>query len=539
MKEHIAAGQLVVQVAIAGMWLAFPTPVPAAESVKGMNRPNVIVVLADDLGYGDVRCYDPEHARVSTPNIDRLAEQGMRFTDAHASASLCSPSRYGLLTGRFSWRSPLQTHVVRVYGSPLIAADRLTLPEMLQKQGYQTACFGKWHLGWDWPLRQEDGSIVRATPGVFLQSRTGEPVFEEPIGQGPTTRGFDYYFGVDFPNAPPYTFLENDRMVAAPTARKTVNDRIHWGPSGPMALGWQFDRILPTIVEKTEAYIAERVRDKKPFFIYMPLTSPHEPIAPSEAFRGKSGINDVADFIMETDAALGRVMGALQAGGLADNTLLLFTSDNGHCSYTGLAPFYQAGHRVGGPYRGYKCNISEGGHRIPLVVRWPGVVKPAGRCDKLVCLSDLMATCAEILGVELPDTAAEDSVSFMPLLRGNDVLTRKDLVHQCYSTLLAVREGNWKLALCAGDGTESPWCNEVGVPHDTGEKEARERGLPSVQLYNVVDDPGETRNLQAQHPEIVRRLHGLLAKYVSEGRSTAGAAQKNDVEISLPDWGMR
>ena len=200
--------------------LAFQTPVPAAEPVKEMNRPNVIVVLADDLGYGDVRCYDPEHAQVATPNIDRLAEQGMRFTDAHASASLCSPSRYGLLTGRFSWRSSLQTHVVRVYGSPLIAADRLTLPGMLQQQGYQTACFGKWHLGWDWPLRQNDGSITRATPGVFLQSRTGEPVFEEPIGQGPTMRGFDYYFGVDFPNSPPYTFLENDRMVAAPTVRK-------------------------------------------------------------------------------------------------------------------------------------------------------------------------------------------------------------------------------------------------------------------------------------------------------------------------------
>jgi arylsulfatase A-like enzyme len=496
-------------------------------------QPNIIVVFADDLGYGDARCNDPQHAKVPTPHIDRLAAEGMRFTDAHASASLCSPSRYGLLTGRFSWRTPMRTHVVRVYGTPLIAPDRLTLPKMLQQHGYHTACFGKWHLGWDWPLRQKDGSIARAPAGKFLQERPGEPVFEQPIRQGPTTRGFDYYFGVDVPNFPPYTFLENDRMVAAPTERKTVSDRVHWGPRGPMAPGWQFDGILPTIVEKTENYLAERARDKRPFFVYMPLTSPHEPIAPSKPFRGKSGISDVADFIMETDAALGRVMDALEKHGLADNTLLVFSSDNGHCSYTGLAPFCNVGHRVGGPYRGYKCDISEGGHRVPLTVRWPGVVKAGVCCDRLVCLSDLMATCAEVLGVKLPDSAAEDSVSFLPLLRGEDRPTRQDLVHQCYSELLAIRQGPWKLALCAGDGVERPWCNEKGVPHDIGEAEARQRGLPPIQLYNVVDDPGETKNLQAEHPEIVRRLYGLLEKYVSEGRSTPGAPQKNDVEVPL------
>jgi len=498
-------------------------------------RPNIIVVFADDLGYGDVRCYDPQHAKVPTPSIDRLAQEGLRFTDAHTSASLCSPSRYGLLTGRFSWRTPMRTHVVRIYGSPLIAPDRLTLPKLLQQQGYQTACFGKWHLGWDWPLFQKDGSIVHASMDEFLQDRSGEPIFEQPIGQGPTTRGFDSYFGVDVPNFPPYTFIENDRMVVAPTARKTVSDRVHWGPPGPMAPGWQFDRILPAIVEKTEEYLAERGRDRKPFFVYMPLTSPHEPIAPSKPFQGKSGISDVADFIMETDAALGRVMDALAEHGLADNTLVVFSSDNGHGGNTGLAPFCEAGHRVAGPYRGYKCNISEGGHRVPLVVRWPGVVRPGTCCDQLVCLSDLMATCAELLGVTLPDSEAEDSVSILPLLQGEDRPVRQDLVHQCHSELLAIRKGPWKLALCAGDGAEINWCNEKGVPHDLGEKEAHERGLPPVQLYNLVEDPGETKNLQAEHPEIVRQLHELLKKYVVEGRSTPGAPQKNDVEVLLPN----
>lgn len=511
--------------------LALVCPASAAE------RPNVIVVLADDLGYGDVHCYDPQHAKVPTPHIDRLAQQGMRFTDAHASASLCSPSRYSLLTGRFSWRTLMRTHVIRTYGSPLIAANRLTLPGMLQQRGYHTACFGKWHLGWDWPLRQPDGSIVRAPAGEFLQQRTGEPVFEQPISQGPTTRGFDYYFGVDFPNTPPYTFLENDRMTVAPTERKTVNDRVHWGPAGPMAPGWQFDRILPTIVERTEGYIAQRAQDKKPFFIYLPLTSPHEPIAPSEPFRGKSGISDVADFIMETDAALGRVMSALEKHRLASNTLLVFTSDNGHCSYTGLATFYDRGHRVAGPYRGYKCNLSEGGHRVPLVVRWPGVVKPDTQCGQLVCLSDLMATCAEMLGVRLPDNAAEDSVSFLPVLRGEDRPVRQALVHQCYSELLAIRQGPWKLALCAGDGNERRWCNEKGVPQDVSEKEARERRLPPIQLYNVETDPGETNNVQALYPERVRQMRGLLEKYVAEGRSTPGAPQRNDVAVPLPAAG--
>jgi len=519
---------------VLGVGLFLPA-LSGATHAAGVSRPNIVVILADDLGYGDVRCNDPRYAKVPTPNIDRLAQEGMRFTDAHGSASLCSPSRYGLLTGRFCWRTPMRTHVVRMYGSPLIAPDRLTLSRMLQRLGYHTACFGKWHLGWDWALRQKDGSIVRAPAGQFLQQRAGEPVFEQPIGQGPTTRGFDHFFGVDFPNAPPYTFLENDRMVVAPTERKTVNDRVHWGPPGPMAPGWQFDQILPTIVDKVEAYLAERAEDKKPFFVYFPLTSPHEPIAPSKPFRGKSGINDVADFIMESDAALGRVMTALEKHALAENTLLVFTSDNGHCSYTGLAPFCDVGHRVAGPYRGYKCDISEGGHRVPLVLRWPGVVKPGGRCDQLVCLSDWLATCAEMLSVKLPDNAAEDSVSLLPLLRGEDRPVRDNLVHQCYSELLAIRQGPWKLALCAGDGVERPWCKEKGVPHDIGEIEARQRGLPPIQLYNVVEDPGETKNRQAEHPEIVRRLYGLLKKYVSEGRSTPGAPQKNDVDVPLPE----
>ena len=483
-----------------------------------VNKPNIIVVLADDLGYGDVHCFDPQYAKIPTPCVDRLAQQGLSFTDAHDGASLCTPSRYALLTGRFSWRTPLQRQVMDAYGAPLIAPDRLTLPRMLQQQGYQTACFGKWHLGWDWALRQKDGSIARAPKNQFLRCRREEwnPVFEESIAQGPITRGFDYYFGVDTPNGTPHTFIENDRMVVNPTKQDK------WGVSAP---GWREDRMLPTILEKTESYIAERAREKKPFLLYLALTSPHTPIAPSEPFVGKSGINREADFIMETDAALGRVVTALEKTGQADNTIVIFTSDNGHAGYLDLKPYEKVGHRVSGPYRGYKNDLTEGGHRIPLVVRWPGVVKPATRSGQMVCLSDLMATCAEMFQVKLPDNAAEDSVSFLSLLQGQDAPTRRYLVNQCYSTPpLAIRDGPWKLGMCPGYGP--------GLQGLTMEDAIR-RGISPVQLHNLVDDPGETTNLATQHPEIVQRLRAQLEKYISEGRSTPGMPQKNDVEVKL------
>lgn len=492
-----------------------------APHLAAAGKPNIVIVLADDLGYGDVHCFDPARCRITTPCVDRLAGEGLCFTDAHDGASLCTPSRYALLTGRFSWRTSLQNRVLDKYGSPLIAAERLTLPKLLQQQGYRTACFGKWHLGWDWALRQPDGSIARCPQGVFLRGREGEPVFEEPIAQGPITRGFDYYFGVDTPNLTPHTFLENDRMVVNPAKRDK------WGVSAP---GWRADRMLPTIMEKTEAYIAERARDKKPFFLYLALTSPHSPIAPSAPFAGKSGISPEADFIMETDAALGRVADALEKAGLTENTLLIFTSDNGHQGYLDLTPYKKVGHRVNGPYKGYKNELSEGGHRIPLVVRWPGVVKPATHCGQLVCLSDLMATCAGLFAVKLPDNAAEDSVNFLPLLRGQDTPTRRYLVNQSYATPpLAIRDGFWKLGMCPGYG--APLEN---LPMAA----ARARGLSPVQLHNLHDDPGETTNLAEKHPEIVQRLRAQLEKYVAEGRSTPGAPQKNDGEVRLENCGV-
>jgi arylsulfatase A-like enzyme len=299
-----------------------------------------------------------------------------------------------------------------------------------------------------------------------------------------------------------------------------------------MAPDWQFDQVLPRLVDEAEAFIARRAAAGGPFFLYFALTSPHEPIAPSARVRGKSGISDVADFLMETDDAVGRVMTALEQRSLTDNTLLVFTSDNGHCGYTGIGALQDVGHRVGGPYRGYKCDISEGGHRVPLVVRWPGTVSPGSQSDQLVCLTDWMATCAELLGAALPASAGEDSVSFLRLLRGGDTAAREDVViHSYCADILAIRKGPWKLSLCAGDGVEGRWCNEEGVPQDLPDKQALQEGRPPLQLYDLEHDPGETRNLQADHPDIVAELLERVDKYIAQGRSTPGAPQENDLPI--------
>ncbi len=471
------------------------------------DRPNIVFVLADDLGYGDIRCFNPDKGKIPTPSIDRLAAEGIRFTDCHSPSSVCSPTRYGLLTGRYAWRTRLQRGVLVPYDPPLIAADRLTWPGLMRKHGYVTACIGKWHLGRQWP------------------KRNGEYVFDGPIAEGPTTRGFDYYFGTDVPNYPPYCFIENDRTVGQPSGRREKKDR-DGGPGAELP-GWSREAILPTLVEKSVEFIGQRAKDRKPFFIYVPLTSPHEPIAPTAQFRGKSGISPVADFIMETDWATGQIVEALDRNGLRENTIVVFTADNGHCTYTEpevlLSEGHIKGHYPSGPWRGFKSDAWEGGHRVPMVVRWPGRVRPGSTSDALVCLVDWMATAAELLGEKLPDTAGEDSISFLPILR-NETAAGRELVilHSCNGRF-AVRQDQWKLILCPGSGGFG------GRPSD---KAAKEQGLPPMQLYDLRADPTETRNLQAEQPEKVKELTALLQRAIDNGRSTPGPSQKNDAEIA-------
>ncbi len=456
----------------------------AADASKSMTKPNIVVILADDLGYGDVQCYNPQRGKILTPHIDRLAAQGMRFTDGHSSSAVCSPSRYTLLTGRYHWRTRLQAGIVMPWEKPLIAPDRLTIAGLAKQHGYKTAAIGKWHLGWDWPREN------------------GKPVFDRPIAGGPTTRGFDSYFGTDVPNWPPFCFIENDRTLGLPS--EVLPIRMLTGSQGskqgPALKDWKFEPILPALGDRSIRFIEESARKKEPFLLYLPLTSPHTPIAVNEEWKGKSGLNAYADFVMETDDVVGRVMAVLAKNGLADNTLVVLTSDNGCTNHAQPGQLEKMGHYPSGPLRGYKFSVWEGGHRVPFIVRWPGVAKAGAVCGQLVHQADLIATVADILGAKLPENAGEDSFSLVPLLKGSDKPIRPHAV-SC-GGVPGLRRGDWKL-----------------IPNAKPE------------LYNLADDIGETNNLADSKSELVAEMKALLEKLITDGRSTPGEPQKNDIEV--------
>ncbi len=496
-------------------------------------KTNIVFFFVDDMGYGDASCLNP-HGRIKTPNIDRLACEGMKFTDAHSSSAVCSPSRYSVLTGRYNWRSRLQQGIVEVYGDPLIAADRLTVPGFLKQHGYHSACIGKWHLGQGWDFEADEdfrpAHGYDSTPAHNLQASEQQRLrwraaFQKPTTGGPTRRGFDYYFGVDIPNWPPYCFIENDHTVGIPSeflpARLLGSNQASL--QGPAMPYWHFEQLLPTWAEKADCYIRERAEAAEPFFLYLPMTSPHTPLSVNKPFIGKSGLNNLyADLVIETDDVFGRVLDSLARHGVADNTLVIFASDNGCAPYIGARDLEEQGHFPSGPYRGYKSDAWDGGHRIPCVARWPGMIKPGTECGSLVCLSDLMATCADIVGAELPDNAGEDSFSMMPLFRGTDISGRKTMVHHSISGKFAIRQGQWKLVLCPGSGG---WTLD--------DAEAARSGRPLVQLYDIQADPGETHNLQAEQPEKVKELVHSLKQLVADGRSTPGPKQENDVPVDI------
>lgn len=484
--------------------------------------PNLVVILADDLGYGDVSAYNPERGRIPTPHVDRLAAEGMRFTDAHSSSGVCSPSRYTLLTGRYHWRTRLQQGIVPVFGAPLIAADRLTLPGFLKQQGYATACVGKWHLGWDWPIPEDRRADFLAQP-AGPRAAAGEPlqrlwadVFSKPIPGGPTSRGFDEYFGTDVPNWPPYCFIENDRTRGIPSEflPDRFFERNQAGRRGPALPGWSLEPILPGLADRAAAFLKRAAARPDPFFLYVPLTSPHTPLAVNPKWRGRSGLNAYADFVMETDAAVGTILEALRQSGAAERTLVVFTSDNGCAPYVGAAELEAKGHYPSGPLRGYKADAWEGGHRVPFVVRWPGRVAAGAVCDRLALQADLLATMSAILEKPLPAEAGEDSVSLLPLLRGGAAPVRESAVHQSSRGLPAYRSGAWKAVFGPGGGGYGP-----------------AEGPGPAQLYHLESDPGERRDLAAQHPEIVARLTREMQSLVDRGRSTPGPDGKNDVPV--------
>lgn len=493
--------------ALLGAIPAYAQKKTPAKDIAG--KPNIVFILADDLGYGDVHCFNPE-GKIATPNIDRLATQGMKFTDAHSSSAVCTPSRYSLLTGRYPWRSRLQKGVLQGFSPPLIEEDRLTVAAFLKKEGYYTACLGKWHLGLGWPLKAGN-----------TKAKTGWEIdYSQPIQNGPTTRGFDYFYGISASlDMPPFAFIENDHTVGIPTVTKK------WVRSGPAVADFDAVNVVPSVVAKAGQIIASRVRTKQPFFLYLALPSPHTPIVPDKQFEGKSGVTAYGDYVMETDWAVGRVLHMLDSLGLSENTIVFFSSDNGFAPYV-LKTYNteQLGHYPSYIFRGYKSDIWDGGHRVPTIVRWPGHIQAGSSCQDLVSLTDFMATCAALLHVRLPDHAAEDSYSLLPDLLGTaHKPVRPAVVYQSIDGNFAIQQGNWKLELCPGSGG---W-------EDPRNKKAYQQGLPAVQLYDMQADISEKTNVEAQHPDVVKHLEGLLTDYVKTGRSTPGAPESNKVPVDL------
>ncbi len=491
-------------------------------------RPNIVFILCDDLGYGDVGCLNPQ-SKIRTPNIDRLAAQGMRFTDAHSSSAVCTPTRYGILTGRYNWRSRLQSGVLGGMSPTLIEPGRLTVATFLKQQGYHTAAIGKWHLGMDWAFKTRERGFNDA---VEKGEDGWRADFTQPIRNGPNSVGFDQYFGIAASlDMVPYTFIENDRVVFVPTvtnAFEMMQGRTNkMTRRGPAAEKFEAEDVLPTFTRKAVAYIEQRAEEAKrgrPFFLYLPLNSPHTPIAPTAAWRGKSGLNPYADFVMETDWSVGRVLDALERAGVASNTLVFFASDNGCSPEADFPKLAEHSHNPSSGFRGTKADIFDGGHRIPFIARWPGRVAAGSTTDQLVCLNDFMATCGDILGATFPSNAAEDSVSLKPVLLGQaKVPIREALVHHSINGSFAIRQGNWKLGLCSSSGGWS--APRPGTP--------AAKKLPATQLYDLSRDIAETNNVASAHPEIVARLGALLERYVAEGRSTPGPRQTNTVPVKI------
>ena len=481
-------------------------------------RPNIVLILADDMGPGE-----PSHAGgiIPTPALDRMAKEGMRFTDAHTSSSVCTPTRYGILTGRYNWRSRLKSSVLfNVTDRALMDPSRLNLPGFLQKAGYHTACVGKWHLGADWVKLPKN-----ANPDKGKRSSSWQVDYSQPFKNGPVDVGFDEaFFILSSLDMAPYVYLRNNRAVTVPTVNKGFphNEYNKFQRVGAAARDFEASNCLADWAAESRSYIRRRAKDKsnKPFFLYLPLTSPHTPITPGKNFKGMyKQYSWYADFMAETDWVVEEVLEELSQSGMDDNTLVIFTSDNGFAPYVKIPKMIAAGYRPSGPYRGAKATIYEGGHRVPFLVRWPGKVAAGSTSDVTICTTDFFATFAELLGKkrEIPDNAAEDSFSFYPCLNGSKDQTRPFTIHHSISGKFAIRKGDWKLIMTrdAGGGWGLPW-------------EKIKTTSKLVQLYNLKDDLSETNNLEDACPEIVSGLVDELARAFHNGRTTPGEKQDNE-----------
>ena len=525
------------------MKLAFVFLALIAASANAATKPNIVFILADDLGIGDTKCYGGDRCLIETPNIDALAAGGVRFTNAHVTASVCGPSRQAMMTGRYNWRyaGPTSSGPWGFVG-PRPGTEKSTLGKVLKRVGYHTGYVGKWHLG---------------TKMATLDGKPQGPAnvdFSRPLTYGPVQFGFDESFILPGSlDMFPYAFIQNNVWQGAVTAQKgwSAFHRV-----GPAAEDFEDYEVLENFFRQAESFIGKQKEDQ-PFFFFLALTAPHTPISPGLAWQGKSKLGVYGDLVMEVDHSVERVMNALKAKGFDKNTLVMFSSDHGPAPYAGnilkatagqIRDLEAKGHFSNGPHRGYKFSVYEGGLHVPLIANWAGVTPPGKTCDALVGTNDLMATLADVSGATLGDEEAPDSISFAKLLREPEAKgTRKNLIMESVVHFV-VRDGDWKLCLCPGSGT--PPTADVFVGNDPPPEVAWQAAMekftnkptemdllkaPFVQLFDVSRDPHEDHNLAAEYPERVEKMIGLLKQQIEDGRSTPGQALTNDNQVRIVD----
>ena len=467
-------------------------------------KPNIIFIMVDDMGYGDAGCFNA-NSKVPTPYLDRLAGEGLRFTDAHTPSAVCTPTRYGVITGRYCWRTRLKSGVLNGYSEHLINPRRETVASLLRSHGYHTAVVGKWHLGLDWAASADPARRVD---------------YSKPIENGLPTLGFDFSYVIPASlDMPPYVYVRNGRVVETPTETQRQQDFPAFVRKGERARGFRHVDCLDHLLEQATRYIKGRAKKSKPFLLYFALTTPHKPVLPHPRFKGKTELGPYGDFVVQVDWTVGEVLKALEEAGLAENTLVIFTSDNGsfmyrldredvpdHVDRASIQAYRSGRHTANYVFRGTKADIREGGHRVPFIARWPGKIKPGTRCGETICLTDFMATCAAAAGAELSSDEAEDSFSLLPLMQGQSWPTpRAPVIHHSAGGMFAIRDGRWKLVLGNGSGgREKPRGKPFGKPYH---------------LYDLSQDIRERQNAVERRPETVRHLIERFEKIRESGRS--------------------
>ena len=461
-------------------------------------RPNVVLILADDMGYGDVQVLN-EESNIPTPHLNELAKGGAIFTDAHSGSAVCTPTRYGLMTGRYCWRSRLKRGVLfPPNDKPLIESDRVTIANFLKKEGYRTGMVGKWHLGIGW-ARTEKENVV----------------FDEPFTDGPIEKGFEEWYGVAASlDMVPYVMLRNHQAVAKTTEIQPAIGFPKYIRKGPKDPNFDPGDALDLFAKEAGRFIKKE--DDKPFFLYLPLTGPHKPVWPHERFVGKTKLGPYGDFVHQVDATVGMVLKSLEESGKADNTIVIYTSDNGsfmfrrgekddhHLKNEKDQGYRPEDHSANYHWRGTKADVWEGGHRVPFFVTWPKQIKAGTKVDDAVCLTDVLATVADVIGSELPKGAGEDSYSFAPQLKGEIRGTRPGVINHSASGIFAIRKGPWKLVLGDGSGgRQKPKGKAFGQPYH---------------LYHLGDDPSEAHNLIEQKSEIAQEMEAEFEKIVGKDR---------------------